>query len=255
MTVSTSVSGSHSESERDADPAASRLIPARITEIRRATPTISVFWLAYGARAYRFRPGQWIDLYVKLDGERRVGGYSITSTPSEPGRLRIAVRHSASHAVSHWLGSRAQVGDAVEISEGQGAFHYRSEHGGRLVLLAAGIGITPIMGIWRELYESHPEVSATLLYGAREPAELLFREELDETAAARANLLCHYAVSRAGASAELVAGRVGALLEREGVDPQATYYFCGPPALVDDLCRTLGTRGVDERRLVYERWW
>ena len=232
---------------------APHLVRARIVGIRRETPRVSVFWLEYGAQPYRFRPGQWIDLYASPAGRREVGGYSITSTASTPGRIRIAVKHSDMHPVTRWLSRSAKVGDYVEVSEGQGDFHYDPAHGERLVLLAAGIGITPLFGILCEIYETRPEVAATLLYGAASLAELLFRAELDAMASARANIRCLYAVTGKGHAGE---GRVLELLDRGGaVDTGATYYFCGPRGCVDDLVRALPARGVPEERLVYERWW
>ncbi|WP_455383855.1 ferredoxin--NADP reductase [Acidihalobacter prosperus] len=246
-------SASTSEHGRGAASAAPRLIRARIAEIRRETPRVSVFWLEYGEQPYRFRPGQWIDLYATLEGRREVGGYSITSTPNTPGRIRIAVRHSDRHPVTRWLSRFAEVGDEVEVSEGQGDFHYDSAHGDRLILLAAGIGITPILGILREIYESRPKASATLFYSARSADELLFRAELDAMASSNPNVHCLYTVTGEGPAGQ---GRVLDLLDREGpADTQATYYFCGPKSFVDDLVRGLPARGVAEERLVYERWW
>lgn len=225
----------------------------RIAGIRRETPRVNVFWLEYGAQPYRFRPGQWIDLYVTLDGRREVGGYSITSTANTPGRIRIAVKHSDHHPVTRWLGCRAEVGDEVLVSEGQGDFHYDPVHGKRLVLLAAGIGITPVLGILHEIHESWPEVAATLYYSARGEEELLFRGELDAMASSRANIRCMYGVTGVGSDGER---RALDLLDREGPpDTHASYYFCGPRSFVDDLASGLPARGVPENRLVYERWW
>ena len=239
------------------DPEAPRLISARIAAIRRETPRVSVFWLDYGDAEYRFRPGQWLDLYANVSGRREVGGYSITSTHSEPGRIRIAVRHSDHHPVTRWLTQVAAVGDAVEISEGQGDFHCAPAHGRRLVLLGAGIGITPLVGILREVYECHPDVSVTLLYSARNEGELLFRAELDAMAAERANICCLYLAGPvAGEPAPQGGPRMLVQLERAGLlDPTATYFFCGPRGFVEDLATGLAAHGISAERLVYERWW
>lgn len=234
-----------------------RRIRARIADIRRETPSVTSFWLDYGTQSYRFRPGQWVDLFVVLGPHERVGGYSITSTSSVAGRIRLAVKYSNVHPVTHWLCRHARVGDEVEVSEGQGDFFYDRRHGDRLILLAGGIGITPLIGILREIYESYPEVAATLFCSASESAELLFRQELDEIAAARANIHCSYTLTRLdGGERDGSQGRILQILGREvGIDTAATYYFCGPRGFVDDLREGLAARGVAEERMVFERWW
>ncbi|APZ44454.1 hypothetical protein BW247_00480 [Acidihalobacter ferrooxydans] len=232
-------------------------IPARIAQIRRATPTVTVLWLEYGDRPYRFLPGQWIDLYVSLRGERRVGGYSITSTRRTPGRIRIAVKDAEHHPVTRWLGHAARVGDEIAISEGQGDFHYAPAHGERLVLLAGGIGITPLVGIAHEVCETRPQAVIDLFYSAARAEQLLFRAELDALAAAHCGMRCHYVLTRqSDASRGGHRGRMLDVLDACGdTPPQATYYFCGPRGFVDDLATGLAARGIPPERLIYERWW
>ena len=57
-------------------------IPATITHITRQTPTIKSFDLDLGGHELGFRPGQWVDFFVSLEGAEAAGGYSITSSPA-----------------------------------------------------------------------------------------------------------------------------------------------------------------------------
>ncbi|OBS09145.1 ferredoxin--NADP reductase [Acidihalobacter prosperus] len=230
---------------------------AEIVEIRRESPTIKSFWLDYGDQAFAFLPGQWIDLYARVEDQVSVGGYSIVSDPGVRGRIQLAVKDSKTHAVTHYLHDRARVGDTVGISGGQGGFRYERHMGDRLVLLAGGIGVTPLLSILRHVYATAPDVSATLIYSVSDPQDILFREELDAMSAARENIRCFYTVTQPlNRDWSGFEGRINrVLLDEAGVDCDALYYFCGPPGFVDDMARDLSHGGLSPAQLIYEKWW
>ena len=132
-------------------------IPATITSIARQTPTIKSFDLDLGGRELGFKPGQWVDFFVSLEGAEAVGGYSITSSPSVQHSIGLAIKlDEGDHPVTNWLHREARVGDTVEISLG-GDFYYTPDMDGPIVLIAGGIGLTPLMSIVRAIDESdHP---------------------------------------------------------------------------------------------------
>ena len=126
-------------------------IPATITRIARQTPTIKSFDLDLGGRELGFKPGQWVDFFVALEGAEAVGGYSITSSPSVQDSIGLAIKlDDGDHPVTNWLHKDAQVGDVVEISLG-GDFYYTPDMDGPVVLIAGGIGLTPLMSIIRAI--------------------------------------------------------------------------------------------------------
>lgn len=230
---------------------------ATIDDIRQESPTIKSFWLDFGEQPVAFLPGQWLDLYVCIDGRLEVGGYSIASRPGLSGRLQLAVKDSSHHAVTNYLHRMARIGEVVGISGGQGAFHYQRSMGNRLVLLAGGIGVTPLLSILRYVYAFHPEVSATLIYSVSDPQDILFREELDRMSQDRTNIRCFYTVTQP-LNRDWIGfeGRINqVLLDEAGVDRDALYYFCGPPGFVEDMARDLQRGGVPPHQLIYEKWW
>ena len=123
-------------------------IPATIVEISQASPTTKALRLDTGGNRLSFRPGQWVDFYADIGGEIAVAGYSITSSPSRTGGLELAVKLVGENPVTYYVHQRARVGDVVEVEVG-GDFLYTSDMGGPLVLVAGGIGITPLMSIVR----------------------------------------------------------------------------------------------------------
>ncbi len=230
-------------------------IPATIVEITQASPTTKALRLDTGGNRLSFRPGQWVDFYADGGGDTAVAGYSITSAPSLTGGFELAVKLVGENPVTHYVHQRARVGDVVEVEVG-GDFLYTSDMGGPLVLVAGGIGITPLMSIVRYVDESERLVPLTLLYSAKTPDELLFREELEDIARGNPDIDCHFSVTRPVAAGWT--GRVGRI-DRDmaaaaGVDAGSLFFICGPPPMIADMVRMATSLGAPPSRIKYEGW-
>ncbi len=232
-------------------------IPVRIEAVRQETPTVKSFRLDLGGQEFSFLPGQWIDCYAEVDGRPEVAGYTITSSPTTKEAIEIAVRYSEDSPVTRHLHEAAAVGDLLHVDGGQGDFYYRREIGDSLVLIAGGIGITPLMSILRYVDATEPDVSATLFYSAKSPSELVFREELEEMAAGNGNISCILTVT--GASEEPWEGHSGrvdsTLIEDINVDLDALFFICGPLPMGPEMAEMLEGLGISPSRIKYEQWW
>lgn len=133
-------------------------VPAVIAHIQQETPTVKRFTLepvVGGAEPpqLRFLPGQWVDLFIP--GVHTVGGFSFTSTPRQlekEGSFELAVKRST-HPPAAWLHNKARVGDCVSVHVG-GSFRYLPGDEHRpLLLVAGGIGITPLFSILKHVCE------------------------------------------------------------------------------------------------------
>ncbi len=233
------------------------MIDATIAAIRQATPTVKVFTLRTGEQQMEYKPGQWLDFYVEVDGTTEVGGYSMTSSPLTKGSLELAIKYSEANPVTRHLHGSARVGDSVVLEGGQGDCYYEAGMAQSLTLIAGGIGITPIMSIIRYAREATLEVPVTLLYSAPSVEEHLYREELEELAAAHDGLHCEFWVTRDGTlQPGTVHGRIGAArLKDAATDTEALYFVCGPSAMIDEVTLVLLDLGVPKERIRFERWW
>ncbi len=232
------------------------LYSARIAAIHQETPSIKSFWLELGHQDYHFLAGQWIDLHVEIDGAVEVGGYSITSSPLTQGRIQLAVKQGQRHPVTRYLYEQAKLGDSVRVSVGQGQFFFERGQSSEIALLGAGVGVTPMISIIRYAAELAPETRVTLVYSMTEPAEYLFRSELEALAASHAHLRLVPTVTQ---RADGWSGRTGrmdrALLESLQFSPATLFYLCGPPAMVDEQATVLEGMHIPPERLIYEKWW
>ncbi len=232
-------------------------LPATIVAIRQETPTIKSFALDLDGREIGFMAGQWVDFFVTLEGAEAVGGYSITSSPAEQTTFSLAVRRDDSnHPVTNWLHEDARVGDEVEVALG-GDFFYEPDETESVVLIAGGIGLTPLMSIVRSVHELATRTRLTLVYSASTPDELLFRDELGEIAAANPRIRHVFTVTQP--APEAWGGHTGRidspLLKAESVDLDALFFVCGPPAMIRAMIAMLRGLGVQRARIRYEQWW
>jgi ferredoxin-NADP reductase len=233
------------------------MLPVTIAAIRQGTPTVKVFTLATGGERLHFFAGQWVDCYAEIEGELAVAGYSLTSSPTVRDTIEIAVKRNDDQPVTRFLHERASVGDRLFVEGGQGNCYFTAGMAPALVLIAGGIGITPLISIARYVRDAAQDVRVTLIHSARTADEHLFRAELEQMAAEHPRFRYVFVVSRpdtAGPTGH--AGRIDRrLLLDLGIDRSALYYICGPGQMIDDVAALLRDLGVPDAQLRFERWW
>jgi NADH oxidoreductase Hcr len=122
------------------------------------------------------------------------------------------------------------------------------------VLLAAGIGITPLMSMLRHATTTEPMRPVTLLYGARSDDELAFRDELATIARRHPQVRIQLAASQPSHSPEIYPGRLDEALLRATVPDlaHAISFICGPAAMIDDMRALLADLGVPPSQVRFE---
>lgn len=229
---------------------------AQIAAITPATPSIHVLRLAIPDPAFRFLPGQWVDLSIELDGVTHTAGYSIITSPIHQGEIELAIKASAHHPVARWVHERATVGDCVRVSQGQGPFVYLPEMSDNVVLIGGGVGITPLLSIFRHVRDAQLSTRVHLVYSASDSREILFRDELDAAVHAHDNLHLSITVTQPDANWHGLTGRIDPVkLHALDVPDDTLYYLCGPKGMVEDMSTLLHDLGVPMNRIIFEKWW
>ncbi|NWG40159.1 MAG: FAD-dependent oxidoreductase [Hydrogenophilaceae bacterium] len=232
-----------------------QLFNARIARITQATPTIKAFELEVTDHGFKYLPGQWIEVSTEIDGETKTSGYSVTTSPGQHSLVGLAIKSSATHPVTRWL-HQAKEGDIVQISRGQGPFVFVPDMGEDIVLIGGGVGVTPLLSIWRYVRDACPETHATLYYSVSHPDEILFREELEQSARKYTHVSLEITVTQPspdwhGQSGRINRHKIAAL----NAPPNTLFYLCGPPGMVDDMEKFLRELGVPASRIIFEKWW
>ena len=233
-----------------------QIFDANIAAIAPATPSIHVLRLAIPDPAFRFLPGQWVDLSIEISGVAHAAGYSITTSPIHRGEIELAIKASAHHPVARWVHEHATVGDRVRISQGQGPFVYLPEMSDNVVLIGGGVGITPLLSIFRHVRDARLATQAHLVYSVSDSREILFRDEIDAAVLARDNLHVSITVTQPDADWHGLTGRIDPVkLHALDVPDDTLYYLCGPKGMVEDMSTLLHDLGVPMNRIIFEKWW
>jgi 3-phenylpropionate/trans-cinnamate dioxygenase ferredoxin reductase subunit len=233
-----------------------------VREIRPESSTVSTLVLEpkrsrsrRGYRALEFAPGQfaWLRLQPSVRAEEHP--FTIASSAHLGLWTEFTIRHSGDFTSELRL---LRPGNPVWIDGPHGAFTLDLQRTTGLVMIAGGVGITPMMSMLRTLAHRHDRRPHRLLVVASTIDELLFRAEirklqqrLDLTVV---EVLRKPPPSWTGPSGRIDESLLTAVLPGKFRRNQLDYYLCGPPAMVDDVRSVLDRLEVPEPRIHTEQF-
>lgn len=228
--------------------------PATLVNRRQLSADTSLFRVAPDPQALsalsRFIPGQFLQISVPGGGEVPI---SPADLPAEDGTLELCVRR-VGHVTK--LLHEAVPGQALGLRGPFGTgFPVTKMMGSPVLLLAGGLGIAPLRSLLFHLLRHRDRYGElTLMYGAREPDLMLFRDELVALAATsdlRLYLTVDFAPEQGPESYACAVGLLPDLLKGFRFDAGASYAaICGPPALYRCLTGELAQAGVPADRIL-----
>ncbi len=211
---------------------------------------------------FRFAPGQHIGVRATIDGQEVRRTYSICSATDER-HLRIGVRLHEQGSMSGHLGRKLRIGDSLEVLPPTGRFFLTPDAQATRMYcaFAGGSGITPILGIMRNVLRHEPNSRFLLFYGNRTTASIMFSEDLlalKDQYPQRVSL--YFLMSREPQDVELFNGRLDAakvgVLGRELFDARGIdgYFLCGPDTMIESVHEGLIGLGVEQGRIHSEHF-
>ena len=226
---------------------------ATVLEVRAETPTIFSLRLARPP-GFTHSAGQHAMVRLATQHGPDMRPLSIASMPGAD-ELEFATRNGPSAFKQAFLGLRP--GDPVKISRPLGAFEF--DHDRPAVMVAGGIGITPIKSMLSTLAPTpRTRQPVRLLFANRSLDEIPYRKHLERLAEQHCELRITWVLRDLPATSprgEVVAGRVDHdLLRRVAAEhPGAVYYVTGPAPMVTDLTTQIRDIGVPKSRIRQSR--
>ncbi|HEY1944608.1 MAG TPA: MOSC and FAD-binding oxidoreductase domain-containing protein [Roseiarcus sp.] len=229
----------------------------KVAEVHRETSEVASVVLAHpeGSPLPPALPGQYLALRYRPDENSPpvVRSYSISGA-SDSGAYRISVKRGIGPG-SRRLVDATQVGDRFEISAPRGEFVLRP--GGRpVVLLSAGIGVTPVLSMLHALSSKSAELPGDVwwIHAARNAKDHVFAQEVRRLLAAIPGSRSAVAYSKPDPGDDFdIQGRLTfASLETLAVPVGADFYVCGPAAFLQDMNRDLIALGAPQAAIHQE---
>ena len=200
------------------------------------------------------RAGQHVDVRLTAeDGYQVQRSYSIASAP-EDAKLVLTVERLDDGEVSPYLVDVLQPGDELELRGPIGGyFIWEESQGGPLLMVAGGSGVVPFRAMLRHWAAGSRKIPVRLLYSARTLGDVIYREELESSAAdVELTLTREWPEGWAGRR-----GRVDAKMLGEVAWPSAErplVCVCGPSAFVESVATALVEMGHQPDRIRTERF-
>jgi len=249
------------EAPLDEEPDA-RFLPVRdyrgrVTRLEELTPTVKGVWIELdGTSLIDFQAGQYINL--KVPGEADPRPFSISSAPGDARLIEINVRLVPGGKATTWVHHQLAVGDTVEMTAPYGRFFVRRSRTTPVLFLAGGSGLSSPRSMIIDLLETGWSTPITLIYGARNRAELYYHDELSELAAIHPLFSYIPVLSEEPADSAWV-GRRGYVHDAAKDHYQNdfrgnTAYLCGPPVMIEACITTLMQGRLFERDIFTEKF-
>jgi predicted ferric reductase len=229
--------------------------PYRVSEVRKERGDTSTLVMhPDGHPGFRFSPGQfgWLTVWgspFKITGHP----FSFSSSAEvTDGRVEMSIRNLGDFTSAIY---KVPVGERVYLDGPYGAFTIGNP-ADMHVLIAGGVGITPMMSMIRTLADRNDTRPAILLYGSRDWESITFREEL-EALKTRLNLTVVHVLANPAAGWTGEQGFITAdVFKRHLPPPYANheYFICGPNVMMDAIEKALGEMDVPLSKYHSERY-
>ncbi len=213
----------------------------RVTQVVRETERVSSIYLsaADGAALPAAQAGQYVTLRIGDAGQPPpVRSYSLSLAPAA-GTYRISVKQEPNGVASSYLDRKLQPGAILDVAAPRGDF-VLDESTAPVLLISAGIGVTPVLSMLHQLAADHSQRAIWWLYGARGPGEHPFAAEAHALLAALPHASEHVFYSAATPAERRAAHAAAGRLTKDAlaglaVPPTASAYVCGPTSFMADM--------------------
>ena len=204
-----------------------------------------------------YKPGQYIGIYINSDlfDNQEIRQYSLSSAVRE-NSYRISVKREQSGKVSNYLHEHLQVGDKVKLAAPAGDFFMQVEPTTPVVLISAGVGLTPTLAMLETLTDHQAPI--TWVHAAENGHHHPFKQHVNSLVNDNEKASSYVWYNEPTESDELGKDyQFKGLVNLDEIEvamkqPNAQFYFCGPVGFMQYVAKQLLELGVSEQQCHYE---
>ncbi|HRO14726.1 MAG TPA: hybrid-cluster NAD(P)-dependent oxidoreductase [Paracoccus sp. (in: a-proteobacteria)] len=217
------------------------------------TPDTATFTFRAPSGAwFDYQPGQFLTLDLPLPGGNVQRTYTISSSPSRPLSVSVTVKAQMDSRATRWMLDHLRPGMRLRAYGPAGVFTNHRHPAGKYLFVSAGSGITPMMSMTTWMWDSGEMPDIVFVHAARAPADIIFRQRLEQMADRVPGLQLRFTVEEpdpfrawSGYRGRLNQIMLGLMapdyLERE-------VFCCGPEPFMQAVRDMLGALGFDMDR-------
>lgn len=206
-----------------------------------------------------FKAGQFLTVKADIDNKQQIRTYTLSNSPHDK-IYRISVKQEESGVFSKFLHQQVKVGSAIDFQAPRGDFFINTESEYPAVLLAAGIGITPMLSMAQHILKDSIRTRnirpLTLVCSNRYLAEQAFVEELNHiTNQSQGLIRVVWVLTQPENNVTLgkdyhYKGRISQkLLQTILPIDNYEFYLCGPTSFMQDMYNLLSNLGITDHKI------
>lgn len=234
-------------------PKEQKLVISRIEE--HSDIAKSYYFKSEAAPVAYFKAGQYLTFRLEIGNSVVTRSYSIASSPASAlnGEYQITVKRISNGFVSDYILDNWKTGDKVTAYAPEGNMTYCPlRDAANIVAVAGGSGITPFLSLARAIDQGDENCSLTLLYGCRNPDEILFKAELDSLSQRNEKINVVYVLSHSDEKG-YEKGFIGAdIIRKYAPEGKYSIFVCGPEGLYKFLEAELPKLELEKKYIRFE---
>ncbi len=205
-----------------------------------------------GDKAPHYRPGQFVFLRLNRPGRQsEEHPFTLSSSPTHSPPLNVTIKESGDFTDTI---AQTRPGDQALVDGPFGRFSFLLDSPESLILIAGGVGITPILSMLRYLRDTNDRRPCVLIFANKNEKDIIRREELQEMPE---NVTVTHVLSSPSdewkgytgfIDRNIIKACAGELLDKADV------YLCGPPPMMDTVTGELRALDIPRRRIHTERF-
>ena len=228
----------------------------QVARIFQETPSVKTFRMVAPDRRrlpFTFKPGQFMTLTLPVAGQDVRRTYTIASPPTRTSYVEITVKREG--VASQYLHDTLAAGDLVDIRALSGGFTFTGTESEGVVLIAGGVGVTPMMSVLRSLTDAAWDHGIWMVFAVRTPMDVIYQTELAYLQQRHPNFHLRVVVEDVlDTTWHGDVGRVTAALLADAIPelPRRRVYLCGPAPMMDTVRTLLRELGVADGQILTE---